>query len=211
MTGESAKTIYLRLHKRIKVSPQATVKLGDIAQLIADEGALPQLKKLPIREINKGDGTHVILDIYEVIAKIKTVFKQNDVEYLGDPEIILEIEESVRKPPLVAVLAVWFLLFVGSGLAIMNFHTDVAMKQVHQRIYYLITGEHEKHPYILQIPYSLGIGMGMVIFFNLFFKKRINDEPSPLEVEMFLYQQNVDQYMIAEERRMKREKDGAPS
>ncbi|MCL6616308.1 MAG: stage V sporulation protein AA, partial [Anoxybacillus ayderensis] len=31
------------------------------------------------------------------------------------------------------------------------------------------------------------------------FKKRINEEPSPLEVEMFQYQQSLDQYVIMHE------------
>ncbi|MDD1367314.1 hypothetical protein PTB13_04110, partial [Bacillus sp. MHSD17] len=49
------------------------------------------------------------------------------------------------------------------------------------------------------IPYSLGLGLGMVLFFNHVFQKRINEEPSPLEVEMFQYQQSLDQYVIVHE------------
>ncbi|MNO07817.1 hypothetical protein D3C81_2301760 [compost metagenome] len=39
----------------------------------------------------------------------------------------------------------------------------------------------------------------MVLFFNHVFKKKFNEEPSPLEVEMYLYQQNMNQYVVAEE------------
>ena len=95
---------------------------------------------------------------------------------------------------------VWLLLFVGSGLAIMNFHTDVSMKEVHERIYYLMTGMHHSRPLILQIPYSLGIGLGMVLFFNHLFKQKFNDEPSPLELEVFMYQESIDQYVIDHEK-----------
>ncbi|MFP3360102.1 stage V sporulation protein AA, partial [Planococcus sp. SIMBA_143] len=35
--------------------------------------------------------------------------------------------------------------------------------------------------------------------FNHLFKKRFNEEPSPLEVEMFNYQQDLDQYVIVHE------------
>ena len=52
---------------------------------------------------------------------------------------------------------------------------------------------------MFQIPYSIGLGLGMVLFFNHFFRKRINEEPSPLEVEMFNYQQDIDQYVIIHE------------
>lgn len=81
----------------------------------------------------------------------------------------------------------------------MNFHTDVSMMQVHERIYYLITGEKSHQPLWMQIPYSIGIGLGMILFFNHIFQKKINEEPSPLEVELFMYQQSLDQYYIQNE------------
>lgn len=94
---------------------------------------------------------------------------------------------------------VWLLLFIGAALAIIYFHEDVSMQQVHQRLYYMITGEFNAQPLLFQIPYSLGLGLGMVLFFNHVFQKRINEEPSPLEVEMFQYQQSLDQYVIVNE------------
>jgi stage V sporulation protein AA len=91
------------------------------------------------------------------------------------------------------------LLFIGSGLTIMNFHEDVSMQAVHQRLYEMVTGEKDAYPLWLQVPYSIGIGLGMILFFNHLFKKRLNEEPSPLELEMFNYQQSIDQYVIMHE------------
>jgi stage V sporulation protein AA len=96
-------------------------------------------------------------------------------------------------------LAVWFLLFIGAALAIMNFHEDVSMRQVHQKLFYMLTGMRDKQPLLIQVPYSIGLGLGMILFFNHVFRKRINEEPSPLEVEMFNYQQDLDQYVIMHE------------
>lgn len=45
----------------------------------------------------------------------------------------------------------------------MNFHEDVSMQVVHQKIYYMVTGTYDNQPLILQIPYSLGLGIGMVL------------------------------------------------
>jgi stage V sporulation protein AA len=73
------------------------------------------------------------------------------------------------------------------------------MQAVQQRLYLLLTGKHVSKPLLFQIPYSLGIGLGMILFFNHVFKKRLNEEPSPLEVEMFNYQQSLDQYVILHE------------
>ena len=81
----------------------------------------------------------------------------------------------------------------------MNFHVDVSMGEVHQKIFTIITGKVEEKPLLIQIPYSFGLGIGMILFFNHFFKKRFNEEPSPLEVEMFNYQQDLDNYVTMNE------------
>ena len=46
---------------------------------------------------------------------------------------------------------------------------------------------------------SLLILAGMMLFFNHLFRKKLNEEPNPLEVEMYLYQENVNSYVMAEE------------
>jgi stage V sporulation protein AA len=63
-----------------------------------------------------------------------------------------------------------------------------------------LTGIHDKHPLLLQIPYSIGIGAGMILFFNRLFKRRFNEEPSPMELEVFLYQEAMEQYIIHDEK-----------
>ncbi len=88
----------------------------------------------------------------------------------------------------------------------MSFHADVSMPFVHRQIYHLLTGENDPHPLLLQIPYSLGIGLGMVIFFNHIGKLKKRKDPSPLEVEMFLYNQNVNSYLTKEASTKKNDK-----
>src|SRR5699024_4221207 len=78
---------------------------------------------------------------------------------------------------------------------IMNFHYDVSMQEVQQKLHFLITGEKTEFPLWIQIPYSIGLGVGMLLFFNHWFNKRFNEEPSSLEIEIYNYQQNLDQYL----------------
>jgi stage V sporulation protein AA len=134
-----------------------------------------------------------------IVKTIRGVYPQLKVEYFGEPHVLVDVQTKARPPNRVALAIVWLLLFTGSGLAIMNFHEDVSMMEVHQRLYEMITGRRSEHPYWLQIPYSFGLGAGMVLFFNQLFKKRFNEEPSPLEVEMFSYQESLNHYVITEE------------
>ncbi|MGN7468875.1 stage V sporulation protein AA [Brevibacillus sp. SAFN-007a] len=191
--------LFLRLRKRLAVKPEAMITLGDVCQLFWDGEREDALKRMPIYQVKPTDGNLIVVDIMQVIQKIRSVYPEVELEIQGAPQIIVEVLNPRKKANPVLVALVWLLLFIGSGLAIMNFHTDVSMREVHERIFYLITGERSEQPLWLQIPYSIGIGMGMILFFNHIFKKKINEEPSPLEVELFMYQQSLDQYYIQNE------------
>jgi stage V sporulation protein AA len=191
--------LFLRLRKRLFVKPEAVITLGDICQLYWDGERETALARMPVYRVKPEDGDLIIIDIMQVIRKIRTAYPEASLEIQGSTQIIVEVLNPRKRPKPVLVAVVWLLLFVGSGLAIMNFHTDVSMLQVHQRLHYLITGQASEQPLWLQIPYSIGIGLGMVLFFNHLFKRRITEEPSPLEVELFMYQQSLDQYYIQHE------------
>lgn len=191
--------LFLRLRKRLAVKPEAMITLGDICQLFWDGKREDALKRMPIYQVKPTDGNLIVIDIMQVIQRVRSVYPEVELEIQGAPQIIVEVLNPRKKAKPVLVALVWLLLFIGSGLAIMNFHTDVSMREVHERIFYLITGEQSKQPLWLQIPYSIGIGMGMILFFNHIFEKKINEEPSPLEVELFMYQQSLDQYYIQNE------------
>lgn len=192
---------YLRLRNRHYVKVNEDITLGQVAQIIAPDQYEGLLKGFIIYHVRKEDKHLIVIDIMQIIKKLKEVYPDLDVRNIGKAEIIVEIlsKDTNKRTNLIAIIFVWILLFIGSGLAIMNFHQDVEMLKVHKRIYYLVTGEEVEKPLILQIPYSIGIGVGMILFFNHIFKKKINEEPSPLEVEMFLYQENLDQYVALNE------------
>ncbi|GED66596.1 stage V sporulation protein AA [Brevibacillus reuszeri] len=191
--------LFLRLRKRLAVKPEAIITLGDICQIYWDGEREEAIKRMPIYRVEPSDGNLIIIDIMQVIQRLRQVYPEADLDIQGAPQIIVEVQNPRKQANPLLVAIVWLVLFIGSGLAIMNFHTDVSMPQVHQRIFYLLTGQKNQHPLWLQIPYSIGIGLGMILFFNHIFKKKINEEPSPLEVELFMYQQNLDQYYIQNE------------
>ncbi|MET3696178.1 stage V sporulation protein AA [Bacillus oleivorans] len=192
-------SIYIRLRHRLQVRPNERIKVGDVSQVIAPEELLQQIKRLVIYQIKKEDNNIVIIDVMLVIKKILEVFPEIDVQAIGPTQTIVEIIYRKKRVSKLLFILVWFLLFVGAALTIMNFHEDVSMQIVQQKIYTMITGEEVRKPLLFQIPYSFGLGLGMILFFNHVFKKRINEEPSPLEVEMFNYQQDLDRYVSLKE------------
>ncbi|WML47645.1 stage V sporulation protein AA [Neobacillus sp. PS3-34] len=193
------KTIYLRMRQRVQVRPDEKVILKDIAQIIAPEEMLQSLQNLTVHQVSQKDQSIVIIDVMKVIGEISHVFPEAEIQTIGPAQTIIEVIYKKKGVSIPFFLLIWFLLFFGSALAIMNFHDDVSMRSVQEKIFTIITGRTEPKPYLFQIPYSIGIGLGMILFFNHVFRKRINEEPSPLEVEMFNYQQDLDNYVIIHE------------
>ncbi|UZJ80767.1 MULTISPECIES: stage V sporulation protein AA [unclassified Fictibacillus] len=192
-------TVYIRMRQKVQVVLQQPVTLGTVAQIVASPAAAKKLQDLIIHQVKPADKHLVVLDVMKVVKKIQDVLPNCDIQTVGPAQTILEIQFKKKKMAPVYFVLVWLLLFIGSALAIMNFHEDVSMQVVHQKIYFMITGSYNNQPLLLQIPYSFGLGLGMVLFFNHVFKKRLNEEPSPLEVEMFKYQQDLDQYVVIHE------------
>ncbi|WML40430.1 stage V sporulation protein AA [Neobacillus sp. OS1-2] len=192
-------TVYIRMRNRVQSAPEEKVLLKDVAQIIAPEEILANLNSMMIHQLTAKDRNIVVIDVMKVIKLIVKTFGDLEVQTIGPAQTIIEVTFKKKGVSIPFFLLIWFLLFFGSAMAIMNFHDDVSMRSVHEKIYTIITGEKEAKPLLFQIPYSIGLGLGMILFFNHVFKKRINEEPSPLEVEMFNYQLDLDNYVIIHE------------
>lgn len=192
-------SIYIRMRNRVEVNQKHKITLKDIAQIIAPDTYLPLLQELPIYQVTAEDKNTVVIDVMKIINVVTEKWSRLDIQLIGPTQTIVEVIYRKRNVSIPFFILIWLLLFVGSALAIMNFHEDVSMQAVHQKIYKMVTGKEISKPLLLQIPYSIGLGLGMIIFFNHIFKKRFNEEPSPLEVEIFNYQQDLDQYVIINE------------
>jgi stage V sporulation protein AA len=181
----------------------------DIAQVIAPEEMVPQLKKLQIYQVTVEDKNIVIIDVMKIIRMITNLIEDVEVQSIGPAQTIIQVSMKKKQMSYPLFLLIWFLLFFGSAMAIMNFHDDVSMQSVQEKLFTIITGMKHSKPWVFQIPYSIGLGIGMILFFNHVFQKRINEEPSPLEVEMFNYQMDIDNYVIIHENKesMKRIND----
>ncbi len=197
------------MRNRVLAKQEESIYLDDIAQIIAPETIISRLKKLKVHQISINDRNIVIIDVMKVIRLISNLIENADVQTIGPAQTIIEVILKKKQMSVPFFILIWFLLFFGSAMAIMNFHDDVSMRSVQEKLYKIITGVEDSKPWIFQIPYSIGLGLGMILFFNHVFQKRINEEPSPLEVEMFNYQMDLDNYVIIHENKesMKRTND----
>ncbi|MDI9476754.1 MAG: stage V sporulation protein AA [Natronincolaceae bacterium] len=189
--------VFLSLKEKAILRSRRPVLLRDLANISAEEEIKRDLEKL-VYPINIEEEDNISISAISVISFIKKNVHDIDLVVVGETDVLVSfVNEEINKDKyrIVRVILVCFLLFIGSITAIINFHSDVDMKQAHKAIYRVITGIETDKLLLIQIPYSLGIGAGMSVFFNHVFNKKINKEPTPLEMEIHTYQQGVDKYI----------------
>lgn len=189
--------VFLSLKEKVVLKSKGPVLLKDLANISAEEEIKQNIENL-VYPINIEGEYNILIPAISIISFVKKNVHNIDLVILSGTDVLISfVSEKTNgdKYKIARVILVCFLLFMGSITAIINFHSDVDMKQAHRVIYRVITGMETDKLLLLQIPYSLGIGVGMSVFFNHVFNKKINKEPTPLEMEIQTYQQNVDKYI----------------
>lgn len=188
--------IFIRSKGKIMLPKNSPILLKDLVEISADKEIQTKLENMNYPLDTKNQQFHLI-SILVIVTFVKDTVPNYEIVVIGETDILIELNDKTNEDPykILRVALVSFLLFIGAVTAIINFHSDVDMKESHRVIYKVMTGEESERPLLLQIPYSLGIGVGMAVFFNHIFKKKIDDEPTPLEMEMYSYQQSVDEYI----------------
>ena len=58
---------------------------------------------------------------------------------------------------------------------------------------------------VLEVTYSIGLAIGILIFFNHFGKKRFTVDPTPMEIQMRLYENDIQTTLVENAARQKKE------
>ncbi len=184
--------IYVELMEDVKLKPGQEVWLKDIARVWRDDGV--EKPDFPLFALEK---SLVKVDVLEVIRSLKRRLPEEEIQSVGSAFCWIQYEKKRKKAgfwgwSLAVMIA--FLMFIGGGMAILNFHEDVNMVDVHKRLVFMVTGEEVENPLWVSIPYSLGLAGGIAIFFNLIPAMKKKKDPSPLELEYQTFQEQMDDY-----------------
>lgn len=194
-----SKTLYLKLNEISEVHDK-NVFLKDVAELYSDDSAvLNKCKALKIKTIHQDRDKRYVEDVLSVIQKITEMDSTIQVNNVGETDFIIDYQRE--KPPRLwwqwlKTIAVALICFSGAAFAIMTFNNDASVTDVFKEIYRLVLGEEPAQMYVLEISYSIGLAVGILVFFNHFAVWKLSTDPTPLEVEMRLYEDNISKTLI---------------
>ncbi len=197
--GIERSAIYVKGDQNTEVKSEK-VSLGDILEIACvDCHVLAKVKSLPIVHFHKEGPKRLVISIVKIVEKIHEEYPNAEVINLGAPDMIITYEEEKKKSLLLERIKVGFvclLTFVGAAFSIMTFNNDVGISKLFAQIYESVTGEMKTGLTILEISYSIGISVGIVVFFSHFGKKKFSVDPTPIEVEMRTYENDIQTTLI---------------
>ena len=190
------------------------VTLGDILSMeCADKTVLPRIKALRIVKLKKTGQQRCVISILKIIERIHEEYPGIQIENMGETDIIVTYEDQKTPPMAWHILKTAFVAtvtFFGAAFSIMAFNNDVDVTDVFQELYLLVMGRESDGFTILELGYSLGLALGILVFFNHFAALKLNTDPTPLEVEMRLYEDNIAKTLIAQQEEQEQKQKGTP-
>lgn len=207
MASESV-TLYIKGDRNVEVT-KPDIYLNDIVMMeCSDKNMLPKLQTLKVFKMQGKKEQRYVLSVLKIIACIHEKYPQVEVQNLGETDIIITYENQ-RTPSYVwhicKVVSVAAVIFFGSAFSIMAFNNDVGGTELFGQIYELVMGRKSDGFTILEITYSIGLTLGILIFFNHFGKKRFTVDPTPMEVQMRLYENDIQTTLVENAARRKEE------
>lgn len=193
--GAFSMDIYIKPKQKLQLVKRKVVYLQDIAEVYAPADMMQKLEHLPILQISKETQDTYLISVLDIIREITKVYPKATVSNVGEMDILVEYHphEKNKNPFWIwaKILFVSAVLFCGAATTIMCFHSDTQLPLIFQNYYYIFFGENKDLPLLLALPYTLGLVVGILVFFNHFSKMALSKDPTPIEVEMHTYEQET--------------------
>lgn len=209
----SNETIYIKVDRNVEVT-KPEVTLGDIMKIeCANQDVVSRVKALRLLKFHHIDKKHqnrTAVSILRVIQCIHEEYPNIDVQNMGEQDFIVTYEEQQTAGGVVhwiKAALVTVICFIGAAFSIMAFNNDVDTVKLFSQIYELVTGTKSDGFTILELTYCIGLVIGILTFFNHFGKKKFSVDPTPMEVEMRLYENDLQTTMIENYARKEKELD----
>lgn len=184
--------IYIKPLKKASVTKRKNIYIEDISEIYAEKINLEKIKTAVIFTVPNDDEQNYTISVMDIIKSISHILPQATITNLGEMDTLLHYIPK-QKPPsrLFSAAKIAFIslvLFFGGATAIMSFHHDAEVPKILMGYYHMFNGTSLPMVYVLDIPYSLGLGVGIIVFFNHFSKIKLTKDPTPIEVQMTTYE-----------------------
>lgn len=202
--------LYIKGEKNTEVSKH-DVTLGDILSMeCSNQNVVNRVKPLRILKVPEKGQHRFVISILKIVECIHREIPGLDIQNEGEIDLIITYEKPGKKNMLyhwAKVVVVCGITFLGAAFSIMSFNNDVSATRMFSQVYEMLMGKPSDGFTILELTYCIGLIIGILVFFNHFGKKRFSVDPTPMEVEMRMYENDIQSTLIEAYARKEKELD----
>lgn len=194
-----AQIIYIKAPQLVMVQ-NPNVILEDFLTIYTEDSTLKdRLGKLPFHSFEAAKKGQVVVSVLKIIEIISKLYPDAEINNLGEGDFIISYEplskfEKIKEN--IFTIFICLTAFFGGGYAIMAYNTDVGAKELFTYLSMLFLGNPKTGVTYIVIAYAVGLTFGMLLFFNHLGNKKLTSEPTPLEVQMRLYENDISTTVI---------------
>jgi len=192
--------IYIKPNEKITITARKIVYLKDVGEIWIPGQSTASLGNLVVYQVPEDTEKTYLISVIDIIKAITLKFPDATVNNVGEMDILLTYQKQYKQQNKVwlysKIVFIALILFTGASTSIMSFHSDAQIPKIFQNYYYMFFGEYNDMPLILAIPYTIGLAIGIILFFNHFSKIYVTKDPTPIEIEMTTYEKETNTSII---------------
>ena len=196
--------LYIKLDEHVRTEKKDVPHSKVAGVYCQDEELKSQAEKVIVYSFQEGEKEKAVFSLIYIYKKIYECMGSNiQIHSVGASECLVDWIQEKRPSKLlgyVQVVLVGLVTFFGAAFTIMTYNADAGVPDVFRTLYEMFTGSSGGNG-VLELTYSIGIGIGVIVFFH-HFEKKGRKTPTAMEVQMNKYEKDVvDSYVKYEERR----------
>ena len=192
-------TLYIQTEENVEVH-HPHVYLQDIAKLsCTNSKILNHLRVLPVANLDPDKTGRYVISVMDLINDIQLKEPDLDITHIGEPNFIITYQKEGTVNIVIRwckVIFVCLATFFGAGFSIMSFNNDITIGAMFEKICKLFAGNKNTGKTVMEVSYSIGLAVGILVFYNHFGPKKLSKDPTPIEVEMRKYETEINQALI---------------
>lgn len=203
-------TVYIKCDRNVEVQSEDVFAkdLGDV--YCSDKNIQAKCRALKAYHFGSDGPKRCVISSLNLVKLMEDACPGISVNVLGETDVLVEwVQANQHKSwqQWLKAALVSLVCFFGTAFTIMAYHNDVGINDIFEEIYRMVMAVEPSGPNILEISYSVGLAAGIIVFFNHIGGRRLTKDPTPLEVAMRKYEQDVDTTLIETAGREGKEKE----
>ncbi|MBR5578036.1 MAG: stage V sporulation protein AA [Lachnospiraceae bacterium] len=192
-------TLYLKLSTKVRIQREV-ILLKDIAKIYHyDREKEEKIKAMEIYRFQQKDQNRCVISLLKVISLLQNQDPNLEINSLGDSQVIVEKESTAKSNTIVGIAKIGLVsavCFFGTIFTVMAYHNDINIIGVFERVKEIVGTNPEEKITALEISYSLGLSLGIIIFYNHIGKRTLTKDPTPVAVEMRTYEADINKSLV---------------